>query len=100
MRSFLRWFMGGDVTARLAVADLSSGKLLALEEMEPAMAVGGLEPGAGVSASSLSETDCMSCLSKPALAAAIICGLRGLEVGLWRLPFLECWIPCTIEVWR
>lgn len=29
----------------------------------------------------------------PAPAAAIICGLRGLEDELARLPFLECWMP-------
>ena len=33
-------------------------------------------------------------------AAAIICGLKGLEDELARLPFLECCIPWTIEVWR
>lgn len=33
----------------------------------------------------------------PAPAAAIICGLSGLDVEL-ALPFLECWIPWTIEV--
>lgn len=36
---------------------------------------------------------------KPAPAAAIICGLRGLEEEL-RLPFRECWMPWTMEVWR
>ena len=45
---------------------------------------------------------CISALSgvrlAPVPAAAIICGLRGLVAVLARLPFRECWMPCTIEV--
>lgn len=37
---------------------------------------------------------------KPTPAAAMICGLRGLDVELARLPFLECCMPWTIDVWR
>jgi len=33
--------------------------------------------------------------------AAIACGLNGLVAGeLTKLVFRECWIPCTIDVWR
>jgi hypothetical protein len=46
--------------------------------------------------------ECSSALSglRPAPAAAIICGLRGLDAELARLPFLEWWIPMpwTIDV--
>lgn len=34
----------------------------------------------------------------PAPAAAMISGLNGLDELLAWLPFLECCIPCTIEV--
>lgn len=34
----------------------------------------------------------------PAPAAAIVCGLNGLEEALATLPSRECCIPCTIEV--
>jgi hypothetical protein len=81
------------------VADLSKGKLPTLD-VDPAMAVGGLEP-AGDSDSNLAvAAECMSYLSKPTPAAAIICGLRGLDDELAMLPFLECWMPWTMEVWR
>jgi hypothetical protein len=49
--------------------------------------------GRGPSETSLSRRgkDCISALSgvRPAPAAAIICGLRGLDAELARLPFLE-----------
>ena len=34
-------------------------------------------------------------------AAAMTCGLSGLVAGeLTKLVFLECWMPCTMEVLR
>lgn len=34
-------------------------------------------------------------------AAAIIWGLSGLVAGeLTKLVLRECWMPCTMEVWR
>jgi hypothetical protein len=43
---------------------------------------------------------CMSIRSSPRPAAAIIWGLSGLDEELAPLPFLECWIPWTMDVWR
>lgn len=53
----------------------------------PERAVGGRD-GKVASPSRRAATDGMSGRSRP--AAAIICGLRGLEVVLAKLPFLEC----------
>ena len=39
-------------------------------------------------------------MSSPTPAAAIIWGLKGLEAELAMLPFLECCMPCTMEVCR
>lgn len=66
----------------------------------PDSEVGGRDPTAKSPSIRLKED--ISCRSdvKPPPAAAMICGLRGFEVELARLPFLECCMPWTIDVWR
>jgi len=76
-----------------------SGACIEAIAVEPDKAVGGREPVD-------SSTSCRAIVGisdrsdkRPAPAAAIIWGLSGLDEEL-RLPFRECWIPCTMEVWR
>lgn len=81
----------------------------------PDMAVGGRETAAELSGGEMAAAagerspstrekaeDCISerSATRAAPAAAIICGLRGLEEVLATLPFRECCMPCTMEVWR
>lgn len=73
-----------------AAADAArSGKPVFDERVVPDRAVAGRGPNEA----SLSRRgkECISALSgvSPAPAAAIICGLRGLDDALARLPFLE-----------
>lgn len=43
----------------------------------------------------------MAVPSRGAPAAAMTCGLSGLVAGEFtKLVFRECWMPCTMEVWR
>lgn len=83
-----------------AVDELRSGTFGPKPAVVPDNEVGGRDPI--VASESIRPKDDISGRScvRPAPAAAMICGLSGLEVALARLPFLECCMPCTIDVCR
>lgn len=78
-----------EASSPAAAEEVLSGTLGIEAMVVPDKAVGGRDTKAG--SASMREMGKMSALSggMPAAAAAIICGLRGLEAELARLPFLE-----------